>query len=246
MQKQVYHYLFLVWLILTGVIWFLTALAWMEGLFYVLIATDKSKISLGILLIYFCVTIHCAIRFFYISSQVNYFNQVSAMVTQQKDFSLSMVDEKIILNGQTLCADFIVTNYLHGWIEQQTVAAAMVPTDNIDYYEMRLKAPHDMGWFVADLMIKMGLLGTIVGFIFMLASVSNISDFDITSMQKILAHMSSGMATALYTTLAGLVCSIFSAIQYQILDSNSDALINAMKNLIKMYVQPQLCSANVR
>lgn len=247
MQKHTHH-LFLMWLILTGVVCFLSVLAWMEGLLYVLISTDRSKISLGILLVYFCVTIHCAIRFFYVSSQINYFNYVSALVTQQKDFLLSISDKRVILNGQTLRADRIITSYLHDWIKQQVVvqdkvdASTVVSSDNIDYYEVRLKAPNDMGWFVADLMIKMGLLGTIVGFIFMLASVSNISNFDITSMQKVLAHMSSGMAIALYTTLAGLICSILSAIQYQILDGNSDVLISSIKNLIKIQLQPKFYS----
>ena len=250
MMKKHAHHLFLVWLILTGVICFLIALAWMEGLLHILIATDRSKISLAILLVYFCVTMHCAIRFFYVSAQINYFNQVSTMVTQKDAFSLSMVNENITLNGQTLRPNFLITNYLHGWVDQQMIAQnqtdanAMTPADNIDYYETRLKAPHDMGWFAADLMIKLGLLGTIVGFIFMLSSVSNITDFDVTSMQKILAHMSSGMATALYTTLAGLICSVLSTIQYQMLDENSDTLINAIKNLIKMYIQPQFYSNN--
>ncbi len=89
-------------------------------------------------------------------------------------------------------------------------------------------------------MIKMGLLGTIVGFILMLASVSNITDFDVTTMQKILSYMSSGMGTALYTTLAGLVCSMLAATQYQMLDRSSDDLIDSIRHLTRVYVLPRL------
>ena len=89
-------------------------------------------------------------------------------------------------------------------------------------------------------MIKLGLLGTIIGFIFMLGSVANITDFDVTTMQKILKHMSIGMGTALYTTLAGLVCSMLATAQYHLLDSSVDKLIQTTKHLAQVYIIPKM------
>ena len=71
-------------------------------------------------------------------------------------------------------------------------------SDLNDVYNSRLKGPQEIGWFVSDVMLKLGLLGTIIGFIFMLGSVANIADFDVSNMQKILRHMSNGMGTALW------------------------------------------------
>ncbi len=110
----------------------------------------------------------------------------------------------------------------------------------IEVYEARLKSPHEIGWFSADIMIKLGLLGTIIGFIFMLGSVANITDFDITSMQKILKHMSTGMGTALYTTMAGLVCSMLATVQYHMLDTSIDDLIQTTKHLAQVYILPKI------
>ena len=74
----------------------------------------------------------------------------------------------------------------------------------------------------------------------MLGSVSNLRDFDVTTMQKVLSYMSSGMGTALYTTLAGLVCSMLTATQYQMLDRSADDLIDSIRRLIRVYVLPRL------
>ena len=114
------------------------------------------------------------------------------------------------------------------------------PSDLIDVYESRLKGPQEIGWFVSDMMLKMGLLGTIIGFIFMLGSVSNIADFDVSSMQKILRHMSNGMGTALYTTLVGLIGSVLSAMQYHMLDRHADELIELTRHLTQVHVIPKI------
>ncbi len=112
--------------------------------------------------------------------------------------------------------------------------------DLIEVYESRLKGPQEIGWFVSDMMLKMGLLGTIIGFIFMLGSVANIADFDVSSMQKILKNMSTGMGTALYTTLIGLIGSVLSALQYHMLDRHADELIEMIRHLTQVHVLSKL------
>ncbi len=77
----------------------------------------------------------------------------------------------------------------------------------------------------------------------MLGSVANIADFDVSNMQKILQHMSNGMGTALYTTLAGLVCSILSAMQYHMIDRHVDELIELTRHLTQVHVIPKLNGA---
>jgi len=66
----------------------------------------------------------------------------------------------------------------------------------------------ELGWFVSDLCLTLGMIGTVAGFIYMLSSsFANIDVSNVSSLQNVLAHMSAGMATALYTTAAGLVNS---------------------------------------
>ena len=62
------------------------------------------------------------------------------------------------------------------------------------------------GWFFADAMMTLGMLGTVLGFIIMLEG-------DITVAKVALVSMSRGMGVALYTTAAGVVCGLLLKIQ---------------------------------
>jgi len=49
------------------------------------------------------------------------------------------------------------------------------------------------------------MIGTVVGFIQMLAGFSSLSPGDSSGIQSLIVGMSYGMSTALYTTLVGLI-----------------------------------------
>ena len=83
---------------------------------------------------------------------------------------------------------------------------------------------HALGHFISDALLKLGLLGTVVGFILMLMPIGEITEFDPGLMQRLLTEMSGGMAVALYTTLAGLVTSTLLKLQYHILDASAAEL----------------------
>jgi hypothetical protein len=72
----------------------------------------------------------------------------------------------------------------------------------------------DIGWFVSDMLLTLGMIGTVAGFIYMLdSSFSDMDPRNAISMQGVLAKMGAGMSTALYTTAAGLVCSLLLKLQ---------------------------------
>ena len=82
-----------------------------------------------------------------------------------------------------------------------------------------MTAKLETGWFVVDLLLKLGLVGTVIGFIIMLSAITEIENFDFTLMNKLLQNMSDGMKVALYTTLTGLVTSILLSMQYKYLET---------------------------
>jgi len=74
---------------------------------------------------------------------------------------------------------------------------------------------HETGWFASDVLLTMGLIGTVAGFILMLAGAFHgINISDVSSVQQALANMAVGMSTALYTTLTGLITSTLLKFQY--------------------------------
>ena len=85
-------------------------------------------------------------------------------------------------------------------------------------FEYSITSKINTGWLVADGLLKLGLIGTVIGFILMLSAITEIDGFDFTMMKDMLQNMSSGMEVALYTTLSGLVSSVLLTIQYSYLE----------------------------
>ncbi len=82
----------------------------------------------------------------------------------------------------------------------------------------------EIGWFCSEFCLTLGMIGTVLGFIMMLGEFGKVDAGDVTSIQKLLSGMSLGMATALYTTIVGLVCGSLLKIQYFNLAQSLDLL----------------------
>jgi hypothetical protein len=78
----------------------------------------------------------------------------------------------------------------------------------------RVEYVEDTAWFMSDVVLTLGMIGTVCGFILMLMSgFEGIDASDPKTLQVMLAKMSAGMSTALFTTLAGLVASVLLKLQ---------------------------------
>jgi biopolymer transport protein ExbB/TolQ len=84
--------------------------------------------------------------------------------------------------------------------------------------------------------MKLGLLGTIIGFIMMLAPIAGLDAANRGALKSSMTLMGDGMAVAMYTTLAGLVGSILLKIQYYMLEDATARLFNFAVNLTEVYV----------
>jgi len=68
--------------------------------------------------------------------------------------------------------------------------------------------------FMVGIMTKIGMLGTVIGFILMLSTcLGSVSFQNVVEMQGVISNMTSGMSTALVTTAAGLICSLILQLQ---------------------------------
>jgi len=244
MKEQSEHNLLLKWLILTGLISFSVVAAWSEGIISLLYSVDKSRISMAITLIYLLVTLHCARRIYTISTETNLSKKVEGIVKNEEKIIPDISHDNVLINSKIKLPECLMTEYIRDLCFRNSKISHTddnnLTSDLNDVYNSRLKGPQEIGWFVSDMMLKLGLLGTIIGFIFMLGSVANIADFDVSNMQKILRHMSNGMGTALYTTLTGLVCSVLSAMQYHMIDRHADELIELARHTTQIHVIPKI------
>ena len=93
-------------------------------------------------------------------------------------------------------------------------------------FKLKLYEFVDNGFFISDLLLKLGIIGTVIGFIIMLSSLSAIDEMNLSKMNNLLLSMSAGMKVALYTTLTGLIGSILLSIQYNFFESKINIFIN--------------------
>lgn len=231
--------LLLIWLIHTGLVMFGLVVAWNEGLLAALVATDRSKLCLLIGLIYLLGLCHCGVRAIKLAGEIDRATEAEALLSAHAG-AVRLEERRIGLSDRTFLPDGFVAQFLVDSLKTRRDSEESGAGAISEIYAARLKRPHEIGWFVVDAMIKLGLLGTIIGFILMLGSVADTAELDLESMQKVLQAMSAGMMTALYTTLAGLVCSLSLAYQYQLLDLSADELLQRTLHLAKVQVLPRL------
>ena len=84
----------------------------------------------------------------------------------------------------------------------------------ISAFESEFEKKISYGVVASDVALKLGLLGTIIGFILMLKPIADLNSTSPEDLKIALSSMSSGMAVALYTTLTGLIVSTLLRIQF--------------------------------
>jgi len=85
--------------------------------------------------------------------------------------------------------------------------------------EMRSKQNISIVRYIAGILTLLGVIGTVVGFIIALAAFQSTDVASVEEVPKAIVQMTSGMSTALYTTLVGGVANVWLTANYQLLKS---------------------------
>ncbi len=86
-----------------------------------------------------------------------------------------------------------------------------------------IKSGLNTSWFISEILLSLGMIGTVAGFILMLGDTfGSIDTANQDSLKDALSNMALGMSTALYTTLVGLILSQALKIQLVNLESGED------------------------
>lgn len=76
----------------------------------------------------------------------------------------------------------------------------------------------ERGWLWSDVVLSLGMIGTVVGFMVMLSGFAGVDFSDVENAQGLIANLSYGMSTALSTTLVGLISSVLLKLQFFMLE----------------------------
>jgi hypothetical protein len=232
------HLPLLRWLIFTGVCVFAFVLAWNFGLVRMMVNGDKTYISIIIGVLYVLSSLHCLLRTATISRELDRAHRVLALVSKgtpqlKVDGTEVVTPEGIRLPGGQVTAhirNLILKATLQG--EERRLDQTLLLRGLAD----ALRGPNQLGTYAGDALIKLGLLGTIIGFIMMLAPIAGLDAADRASVRTSMGLMSDGMAVAMYTTLTGLIGSILVQTQYYMLDKATQRLFGLATNLTEVFV----------
>jgi len=215
--------LFLRAFIVLTLIGFAFFIALERGLVQLALDSDKSYISYVILAIYLAASAHWLYLTRVLSVERARFAEMEAALAA----GASLAEVRSRTGG--LLGDFL------GNLQRKrsSVDAGVLVTAFGDEIANR----HALGYFTSDVLLRLGLLGTIVGFIFMLLPIADMDGFDASMMQQLLRSMSGGMAVALYTTLAGLVTSTLLKLQYHLVDASAAALVTRLTIVVDTYLE---------
>ena len=205
------YYPFYGWLLITGGIVFGAYLAYDLGLFTKLITQDITYLSSIILVLFFLVTLYLGAASWILSQQLTY-----ALNPKKQRSKTSWANEHL---------ELLQWQRQQNSNESESLLARLVE---------RIHRGHNNGWFFSDVLMRLGLIGTVVGFVLMLSTVYELKDNDVQALKNLLGTMGSGMQVALYTTLTGLGGALLVSIQCQWLDRCADGLVS---RIIKLGMQ---------
>ena len=225
------------WLVFTGLSVFAAVLLWRYGLIGLMVAGDRTYLSSIIALLYVAASLHCLWRTIVISREADAARRGGALIAAGSGV-LSLDGETVVADGAGPLPSCLVSAHIH----DLAVKARLQGAQRLDQTLLlrglagRLRGSNQFGAFASDTLMKLGLLGTIIGFIMMLAPIAGLDPSDRGTIRSSMNLMSDGMAVAMYSTLAGLVGSILVRIQYYMLDDATAKLFALAVGLTEVRV----------
>lgn len=222
-------------MIFTGLCIFAVVLLWRYGLIRLMVTSDRTYISSIIACLYVITSCHCLSRTWAIAWEGD--------AARRSRYILSAADGAKALDGDAVVLPAgLITDHIRSLVTKSKAQAAgrIDQTLLLRSLADRLRGSNGFGAFASDTLMKLGLLGTIVGFIIMLAPIATLDAADKAAMKSSMGLMSDGMAVAMYTTLAGLVGSILVRIQYYMLDAATQRVFSDAVTLTETRVTPAL------
>lgn len=211
---------------------------WHYGLLQRVWRDDLTGLALGITLVFVAAAGRGSCQAVRLSRTLNHLTEVERVVAAAG--SARLAPEIIPV---TALPEGPVSEHVRNLATKAQLGGARVRLDQgllLEAFEGDLRHGQELGWFVADLLLSLGLLGTVIGFIVMLGPISGLDTTDEGAIRGALAAMSGGMAVALYTTLTGLIGGMLLKIQGFLLDGAVQQLLARTTRLTEIHVIPAI------
>ena len=232
------------WMIFASVNVLTFVLLWFYGLADKALSSDPTHITLFIMLIYVATSLHCLWRCMVVSREADAEKLLATFVSDTDDKQHRILEiARGSDSGRRGLNSGLVADHIRNLVTTSKLRDQDRKFDQtllLRVLAERLSGSNTFGAFASDLVMKLGLFGTIVGFIMMLGPIAGLDAENQAALKSAMPLMSEGMAVAMYTTLAGLVGSILIRIQYQFVEGATTRLFTSAVALTEVHVLPVL------
>ncbi len=127
-----------------------------------------------------------------------------------------------VLPSNSLAKDFLQNSKILDASSRNNLAASL---------RIKLSSKINYIKFMANTLVILGLIGTVIGFIIALSGVDGSVSSNPEEVSKMVSTLIQGMSVALYTTLVGSICSVWLNICYQIMSTGANKLLSKIIEL---------------
>ena len=226
------------WVLLAALMCLSAVILWDYGLLQYLFSADTSRISFVIATLFLGFAAHSLWILLWMAREYRQALVASEVLGQSSGALTVEAGQILVLTGK-LAPQGIVSDYF------RTAATSLTEPDGdrqllLQSVAATLRRRTKVGVYGADLLYKLGMLGTMVGFVIMLNSMGDLTSFEVEALRSALQKMISGMAVSLLTTIAGLVGGILLRPLYNLTEGLSTDIIQTMVKLTETELVPRM------
>lgn len=203
--------LFHLWLAFAGLLSFAFLLLYWQGIWAALLSADPTFLTVIIVLLFLACTFWAGMRAWKLEQE-----HQGLIAFEQSLSSGKVACEQWLAEHEPLWARLhfraLIAKGEH-WREHNALN---------DLLAEKASAPHEMVWWVNGVLLKLGLLGKVIGFSIMAMQLGSMEAFDPSQTAAILKTLTGGLGIALLTTITGLTANILLGLQLIRLDRQAD------------------------
>lgn len=239
-RDRSYDYVFR-WTALVGLICLGAVVLWDFGFLSYLYVADTSQISAIITGIFLLLSLYCLYMLVAYSPELRTLN--ATIDGFEAGGELNIADNEVRVGNYVLPPRREVTQHLRDVMRKHRFDPEGSRETLVQSLSATLRARLRVGIITSDILYKLGLLGTVVGFIVMLGSITNLGEFEANTLQAAMRAMSGGMAISLLTTIAGLVCGTLLRVQFLLAEGLVGTIVQRTVRLTEVFIIPSLLKA---
>lgn len=183
--------------------------AWIEGWIGLVLNGDVTKLALVIVAVFLAGLVLCGLKIFQASAELN---QIKSPADYPKSRAARYLDAIAARDGHS----------------RSITASAL---------KLKLSSRIAVVRHIANSLVFLGLIGTVIGFMIALSGVNPEDAADISAIGPMVSTLISGMSVALSTTLVGAVLNIWLMVNYRLLESGTLRLLTTIVELGEHHVQ---------